>query len=426
MTFRLSRLLAGSLLLALTQAAHANAVLDWNAITLQTVLTGASATPPRAGPPTTGDVAKVHAAIHDAVQAFEQRYEPYHAHISGAAGSPSAAVAQAARDVLAALYPAQTSALDASLASYLANNGLPANDPGLAIGAQAAANLLSLRANDGYFPSPPPPPYVGGTGIGEWRPTPSLLPGPPASNSPMAAPWLASARPFVLESPSQFRAKPPPSVTSRLYTRHYREVKALGSLTSAERSAAATDLARFWSDNFSVQWNRALRAIAADQGLDLGETARLFALANIAIADAVITAWDSKLYFSFWRPITAIREGDNDGNPNTAGDLAWQSLINSPNYPDYTSGANNVTGAVTRTLQRFFGTNDMAFQVTSLAPGVVSNTRSYSKFSQAAEEVVDARVLLGIHFRFADTEARRQGTRVADFVFRKVLRPLDD
>jgi PAP2 superfamily len=144
---------------------------------------------------------------------------------------------------------------------------------------------------------------------------------------------------------------------------------------------------------------------------------------NIAIADALITSWDSKLHYNFWRPVTAIREGDNDGNPNTAGDPAWQSLINNPNYPDYTSGANNVTGSATRTLALFYGRDNITFQVTSNAPLAVKKTRTFGSFSAAAQQVVNARVYLGIHFRTADREARKQGQKVAEYVYDHVLLP---
>jgi hypothetical protein len=144
------------------------------------------------------------------------------------------------------------------------------------------------------------------------------------------------------------------------------------------------------------------------------------------VADAVITSWDSKKFYSFWRPITAINEGDSDGNPKTAGDPTWQPLINNPNYPDYTSGANNVTGAMTRTLSLFFERDRMTFEVTSLAPLAIQKTRVYNRFSDAAQDVVDARVYLGIHFRFADTAARKQGQRVAEWTFNHFLLPLDD
>jgi len=190
------------------------------------------------------------------------------------------------------------------------------------------------------------------------------------------------------------------------------------------RTAEQTDLAYFYSDNFPVQWNRTLRAIAGRYLHRSGDTARLFALANLATADALITSWDSKRFYAVWRPVTAIQEGEADGNPATAGDPAWQPLINTPNYPDYTSGANCVTGAMTRTLELFFGTDRVAFEVTSLAPLAVQKVRRYTRFSDAAKDVVDARVYLGIHFRFADLAARAQGRSVADWTFDHFLLPL--
>src|SRR5215467_12970556 len=245
--------------------------------------------------------------------------------------------------------------------NYLATNGLSQNDPGVAVGQKAAAGIISLRANDGSFPSPDPPPFTGGTATGEWRPTPPAF-------LPMATPWLAKVRPFALTNPAQFRANPPPSLTSGLYARDYNEVKDFGSLTNSKRTPEQTDVAYFWSGNYLVIWNRALRSIAGAQGLNIGKSARLFALANMAMADAGITAWDTKFHYVFWRPITAIQNGDNDGNAKTDGDPTWQPLIVTPPYPEYTSGANNVTGAITRILRSFFGTNDMTFPVTPLSP----------------------------------------------------------
>ena len=185
---------------------------------------------------------------------------------------------------------------------------------------------------------------------------------------------------------------PPPALTSERYRRDYNEVKAMGALLNSKRTPQQTDLAYFYNDNFFVQWNRALRAISAKHIHRVGDNARLFALANIAVADAVITAWDSKKHYTFWRPLTAIREGDNDTNPNTVGDTAWQPLVNTPNYPDYTSGANIVTAAMTRTLSEFFESDKMMFEVTSLAPNVTQKTRVYYRFSDAQRDVVDARV----------------------------------
>jgi len=242
----------------------------------------------------------------------------------------------------------------------------------------------------------------------------------------MLAPWLASVTPFTLTSPSQFRAPTPPSLTSKRYATAYNEVKAKGAFSNSTRTLEQTDLALFWSSNYLVLWNHALRDIAAANVHNIDDSARLFALANLAMADAGITAWDSKFHYVFWRPLTAIQNGDNDGNPETAGDPNWQPLINNPNYPDYTSGANNATGAVTRMLALYFETDQMTFSVATTNPAAVQQTRTYDRFSDAAADVVNARIYEGIHFRFADVQARKQGRRVARWVFSHFLLSVDD
>jgi hypothetical protein len=392
-------------------------VTDWNEIANVAVAAG------RPGPSGALDLALVQAAVHDAVQAIDRRFEPYYAEVPGAKGSRRAAVAAAAHDMLVGFYPGQAVSLDSAYFAYLASNGLSDNT-GLAVGQKVAAAILPLRR---MAPSAFPP-FIGGTLPGQWRPTESFIGNPPvpASFSPMAVPWMADTDPFTLTGHARFRADPPPALSSERYRLDYDEVKALGAFASTTRSPEQTDVAYFWSENFLAQWNRAVRAIASQQVHNIGDSARLFALANLSVADAVISAWDSKRYYFLWRPLTAIREGDNDGNPNTVGDPTWKPLINNPNYPDYTSGANNVTGAMTRTLALFFGTEKMAFNVTSLAPLAVQKTRTYKRFSDAAQEVVDARIYLGIHFRFADTAARTQGRRVAKWVFDHFLLPVDD
>ena len=239
----------------------------------------------------------------------------------------------------------------------------------------------------------------------------------------MASLYLMETKPYALERPSQFRPEPPPALTSAAYLRDYNEVKALGGRVSATRTPAQTDLAYFWAGNFVSQWNGALRSIVDARKMDIGDSARLFALANLAAADAAIACWDSKRHFSFWRPVTAIREGENDGNPETVADAAWEPLINTPNYPDYTSGANSVTAAMTTILERVFGPGEFSFSVTTDVPLAKQKSRTYKRFSDAAAEVVEARILLGIHFRFADVVARTQGTQVANWTFAHVLRP---
>jgi hypothetical protein len=201
---------------------------------------------------------------------------------------------------------------------------------------------------------------------------------------------------------------------------------ALGSFSNSDRSDEQTELAYFWAANYLVLWNHGLRDIAAARGLDIDESARLFALASMAITDGVIAAWDTKKHYLQWRPVTAIQEGNHDGNPRTHGDPAWQPLVNTPNYPDYISGATTVTSAVTRTLALFFHTDHMTFSVTTTNPLATQPTRTFSRFSDALAEVVDARVLEGIHFRTSDTVARKVGRRVAKWAFKHFLRPVDD
>ncbi|HZO56272.1 MAG TPA: vanadium-dependent haloperoxidase, partial [Bryobacteraceae bacterium] len=182
----------------------------------------------------------------------------------------------------------------------------------------------------------------------------------------------------------------------------------------------------FWAANHLVIWNQVLRELASAQSLNLGKSARLFALVNMAMADAAITSWNTKSHYVSWRPITAIQNGDNDSNPKTVGDPVWQPLIVTPPYPDHSSGASNVTGAATRILRHFFGRNEMTFSVTTNNMMAVQKTRTYRHFSDAAQEVVDARVYEGIHFRFADADGRSQGESVAKWTFKHFLRPVKD
>ena len=391
-----------TILLLVSAPVQADAVTDWNA-----VIAG-SATSGRPGPVSLFDIALAHAAVHDAVQAIEGRFEPYHySDVSKRGlGSPDAAVAAAAHRILVLLYPAQAASLDATYNAYLSANGL-IDDPGLETGEAAAVALHSGQ----YRPVIAMAPFFGRAEAGQWR-----------SPVPMVFLYAAITEPFALNRPSQFRPPPPPPLTSGAYLRDYEEVKSIGS--SVAHPNGNTDVARFWNGNFVTQWNDALRGIAETRIQDVGDSARLFALANIAAADALIAIWDSKVHYNYWRPSTAIREGESDGNSKTVGDTGWTGLIADPPYSDYVSGANGLAGAYTGVLQQFFTTDELPFSIRSTAAGVVQTERQYSRISQAAQEVVDARVHLGIHFRFADEEGRRLGDRVAHWTFAKVLRPL--
>jgi hypothetical protein len=396
-------------LLMASSIAQADVVADWNAIASQTAI------PVRPGPSAILDMAMVHAAMHDAIQAFEGRFQSYSGSIPNASGSPVAAAATAAHDVLVARFPSQSGPLDTLLDNYLSGLGLT-GDAGIAIGHQAAANILNLRAGDGSFPNPSPD-FAGDTDPGDWRPTPPGF-------AHMATPWLGAVTPFIIRDATQFRSPPPPSLDSGTYVREFDEVKALGSINSTARTQAQTDLANFYTDNFLTLWERTLRGIANTDLNNIGDSARLFALANLSAADAIIAAWDGKRFYHFWRPITAIQQADSDGNPKTAGDATWlpQIATFTPPYPEYPSGANSLTGAMTRTLERFFG-DRMTFSVMST---FAKQTKTYHRFSDMADDVVNVRIYQGIHFRTADEVARRHGTRVADLAFSHFLRPLHE
>jgi hypothetical protein len=235
---------------------------------------------------------------------------------------------------------------------------------------------------------------------------------------------MAATAPFVLNGPSQFRPQPPPPLNSVTYYRDYEEVRRFGSKTGSERSLAQTELANFWSVNFITQWFGTLRAIADTHVPDPGDKARLLALAALAAADSQITVYDSKYHYNLWRPVTAIQQGDNDGNSRTVGVPTWEPMVVTPPYQDYSSGANCLTASVTTILQLYFGTDQFTYQVFTTSPLATVNPRHYTRFSQAQEEMVDVRIWQGIHFRFADTAGRTQGSRVGHWVFHKALKPV--
>jgi hypothetical protein len=407
--------------LAVAAPAAADAVVDWNEIAMQTI----AVAPGRPGPSSALDAATVQVAVYDAVVALEGKFKPYHVKVPNAHGSTAGAVARAAHDVLVNRVPSQAASLDAALNAYLLVNGIPADDPGVTLGAQVAAHIIALRATDGSFPATFPP-FTGGTDPGEWRPTPNYLPlgNPAPGNQPMAAPWLATVTPFTLKSSSQLRPGPPPRLGSRKYAEEYDEVKALGRFDSTVRTVEQTDLAYFWSGNFLIQYNRTMRTLANTKLTHIADRARLFALVNVAMADSAIASWDSKINYNFWRPLTAIQLGDSDNNNRTEGDETWTPLINTPPYPDYTSGANNLTGSAMRALELFFGSDEMEFDVSTDVPLATTKVRHYLRFSGVADQVVVARILLGIHFRTADVVARKMGEKAAKWAFNHAFKPL--
>ncbi len=394
---------------ALFMSVRADAVTDWNARAVNYAAGGG-----RPGPSWVLDVAVTQAAVYDAVQAITGDYRPYCGSIPGASGSPAAAAASAARTVLANRFPAQAAAITLDYNSYLLSNSINPLDPGVAVGLAAGQCMIALRTGDGAFPIGYPA-FVGGLQPGEWRPT---------ASGPLTFGWLGSVRPFVVRSADQFGAGPPPSMTSPEYTRAYNEVKQLGRATGSTRSDEQTDLANFWNGNFPGQLNKLARDLATGRGLSISESSRLMALVDLSMADAMITCWSEKVRYNFWRPVTAIQLGDTDGNDDTDADAAWLPLVNTPPYPDHTSGANNLTASATRAMQLFFGTNVMSFQIATTNPGPTNmDIRSYRKLSDVRDEVVEARILMGIHFRFADADARKQAEHIAQWAHAHHFKP---
>ena len=296
-----------------------------------------------------------------------------------------AAAAAAARDVLVNRFPAQAATIHAKYLLFLTNHGLTDADEGRGVGEDAATAIIAQRDGDGSYPLPPPPPDLGGTGAGQWRPTPT---------APFSAPWLGAVEPFTMDFNEQFRARRPPALHSIEYAEAYNEVKTLGGpvgYPGVTRTPAQTQIGFFYSGNTIALFEGMLRGLieACETGAEqryckklnrLGDSARLFALANLAGADAGIRAWNSKKHYNFWRPITAIQQllpADNDGNPLTEADPGWTTLSPTPPYPDHTSGANNLAGSITTIVRRFFDTDKVTFKVTTTATQAVPNERTY-------------------------------------------------
>ena len=229
-----------------------------------------------------------------------------------------------------------------------------------------------------------------------------------------------------MTSGSQFRVDPPPALTGETYTEDYNETMSLGAFNSTTRTPEQTDIGYFWADSGPALWQNGLQYISRTYLADIGDSARLFAVADTALADAQIACWDSKYFYNFWRPVTAIEDGDLDGNPETIGNPMWEPLINTPNFPEYPSGHADISGAVSHTLALLFGTDQLTFQITTTNPNAKITTRAFSRFSQAEDQVINARVYVGIHYRNSDRVARSQGLRVANWVFKNYFRPLGD
>ena len=409
-----------------------NEVLQWNETTMKAIAASG-----QNNVVATRTLAMVHVAVHDAVNAIGRRYDAYYFEgRADAATSIDAAVAAAAYTVLAGVAgnygtPAQKAAtfdmLHEAYTISLARvtDGL-ARNKGIAIGRDAGAAILSLREDDGAFRDAP---YMPRTSPGKWRPHPNPLPAnPPIANPELARGYLppmlpgwGSVTPFTLHSASQFWLPGPPALTSEAYARDYNELKSVGGKVSKVRTDDQTQIARFWFEGPGV-WNTIARTVAAARKLDALDSARTLALMNLAMADAFIAGFKIRYVYDSWRPITAIREGDNDGNDATVGDQTWDSHQNTPPVSDYPSTQSTFSAAAAVVLARLLGGDQMHFTVTSGKPfeGI---TRSFTSFSQAARESADSRVYAGIHFRSSCEDGLVLGQKIGERVAALYLRP---
>ena len=386
--------------------AQADTVTQWN-LTMIAALEAAGDPPP----PAARIGAIVQASVFDAVNGIARQYAPYHVAPAAPHGaSRDAAAASAAYTALVALIPAQKPLFDAQLAAALAQISDDPSHPGqsvergLAWGKTVADAIVAWRATDGFNAALPP--YVAGSAPGDWQPTPPLF-GPPLFRQ------FATMTPFALTSPSQFLPPGPPPLASARYARALAEVEALGSAASSMRTAEQTQTAIFWqADTSAAMWNRVADQLAQAHHATLTQNARRLALMNIALADATIAIWNAKNTYNFWRPVTAIRAG---------ADPAWTPLLATPAFQEYPSGHSGTGSAATAVLASFYG-NNTSFSVTSAGlPGI---ERDFTSFSAAVQQVEDARIYAGFHFRFSCIDGATLGAQVASYVTHTLMQPL--
>ena len=386
-------------------------VIDWNQVLLSIVNTP-GAQPANVQP--TRNFAILHAAIYDAVNSIDRTHEPYLISVPAPRGaSETAAADAAARTVLVGLYPAQQEMIDAEYTAELARvaDG-PAKVKGVRLGDRVAADSLAIRAEDGSNVTPSP--FVPGNAPGDYQPT------PPNFADPVFTSW-GQVTPFVLEYGGQFRPAPPAALTSDAYAAAINEVQSLGSVTSTTRTPEQTEIGKFWNAPIQNFWNQIAQTIALAHRSDLPTTARLFAALNLSIADSAIAFYDAKYAYRLWRPVTAIRQADSDGNANTVADPSWLPLSgNTAADPSYPGAHSTISAAGADVLASVYG-DDQNFSVTSPAlPGV---TRAFSSFSAASEEAGFSRIFSGQHTRLDHVAGVILGHNVAGFVLHNVLQP---
>jgi PAP2 superfamily len=398
-------LLAGSLLVSLYGAVRADVIADWNE---KAVNAGNTA---RVGNfPTARNIAMVHLAMFEALNSIEPRYTPYRARLSADPdASREAAAASAAHAVLVRVYPEQAPELDKALQASLSAvmEGSPKTQ-GVQIGQQAGAAILAERSNDGLDA---PNTYRPFTVAGKYVPT--VFP---------IGSTVAGVKPFSLKSGNQLRPPAPYSLKSAQWAKDFNEVKKMGAKTGSRRTAEQTDIARFWELTGPATYNPVVRQLSMAKGLDILDNARLFALFSMATADASIAIFDAKYSYNFWRPVTAIRNAELDGNNVTERDPTWEPMIATPMHPEYPCAHCISQGSAASVLEAFFGDAVPTFTMTSTtAPGV---TRKFSRLSDYVTEVVNARVYDGVHYRTSGEVGAAMGRKNGQYAVQNYLKPI--
>ena len=359
--------------------------------------------------------AMMHIAMHDAVNAIDPQFEQYAYFGRSHTADPVAAAAKAAHDVLVAVYPAQRTKLDGELATWLARvpDGTGEAEA-LTLGARAAAAIVALRRHDGTDVDLLSPGYTPGRQPGTTSSCPRTT-----TRSPGAS---ATRRRSDCASPDQFRVPRPPALTSRSYATAYNEVRSVGALDSTTRTADQSNYARWWYESAEIGWARIARVTTTSEDVKLWRAARMFALVSMSFYDGYLAGWDSKYHWDTWRPWTAIRAGDTDGNRGTVKDATWQSYLETPPVQDYPSTHSVLGAGAAEVLERSFGTDHVPFSMGSLTAPAADPVRSFTTFTQAADENADSRVRAGIHFRFATEQGKALGREVGSYLVEHQLR----
>jgi hypothetical protein len=393
-----------------------DAVLIWNTNTVNAVR---ASTPTKVQTDGMVYMSYVQAAVYDAVTKISGRYEPYHDFTVAVEpdASVQAAIAAAARTTLDYYLPDQQATVDAEYAAYIAT--LSRNiSGGVAVGEAAAQDIIAFRTGDGLKAATPSYGGIGPILPGQWQLQP---------NQSAQTPWLATMRPFLLDQASQFRVGPPPSLTSHRYAKDLNETEAYGALNSTVRTSEQKAIAYFWVGNNINQYNQTMQTVVAQHGMDLVDAAHLLAMGELVTTDAGIACFDSKFFYQFWRPITAIRNADKDGNPGTTADPAWQALLPVPGHPEYPSQHGCFTAGFSDALAAALRTKhlDVTMPGGENGSSVLTTTQHFNDVDDIQDQVVDARVWLGFHFRNSVKQGEKLGNDVASWELKRYFKRAD-